>query len=780
MSFASKALLLTMSAFATVACASVDSISQPQSTVAAFTQNQGQWPDSILFRSDAGGTVMWFTRDGIYYQFTHRVERSDQGCNPSGFHDPLVPGPYRIDTPPDSIETMLVKAVFVGSNPMAEVSGEGLLGYRCNYFLGSDPTGWRSDIPNYGGIVYEGIYPGIDLRLYGEGHGQIAYVFATTPGADLSQIKVIYQGNVETAVDGEGLPIVTTMWGATLEAMASPAAFTGIASPRPVADPEGRSAVEAGDPGSSGRQSMETTLDYSTYLGGSSYDRGHGVAVDGSGCAYVTGTTYSPGFPTQNPYDASSNGGWDVFVTKFSALGNSLIYSTFLGGSGTDSGMAVAVGVDGCAYVTGNTISSNFPTQNAYDASSNGVWDVFVTRLSAAGNALVYSTFLGSSSGDYGHDIAVDSSGCAYVTGHTESTNFPTANAYDDSYNLGWYDGFVTKFSAAGNSLVYSTFLGGSGYDLGYGIALGHDGSAYVTGGTNSTDFPVQNPYDASPNGDFDAFVTKFTPAGNSLVYSTFLGGSGYDGSNGVVVDGSGCAYVTGQTTSTDFPTQNAYDATYNLGGYDAFVTKFSTAGNALAYSTYLGGKGAEYGYGIAADASGRAIVAGSTESSDFPTQSPYDPSYNGAYDAFVTELSAAGKWLVYSTFLGGSDWDQASAVAVDDSGRAYVTGATLSPNFPTRNSYDPSHNGLDDVFVTKLAGATSCCLIRGDIDHDGMGPNVADLVYLVTYMFGDGPEPPCVDESDIDGSGVGPDIADLVYLVTYMFGGGPVPVPCS
>ncbi|MFQ6009213.1 MAG: SBBP repeat-containing protein, partial [Candidatus Zixiibacteriota bacterium] len=455
-------------------------ISSLSSMSLAFTENQGQWPDSILFRANAGGATMWFTKNGAYYQFTRRIPNN---CE----RQMSTSAPFS-DHQPDHIETMMIKADFVGSNPTPRVVGEGLLDYKCNYFLGNDPAKWRTDVPNYSAIVYQDIYPGIDLKYYGSGK-QMEYDFIVSPGADFSQIRIQYEGVKSLSVDGAGCLVVETEWGTVTEL-------------RPLVYQleRGERLLTAGEYTLLGENRfgfrlkggynpaltlvIDPILSYSTYLGGESDDEGHGIAVDNSGNAYVTGRTLSTNFPTQNAYQTDQPG-WDVFVTKFSATGDSLIYSTYLGGNGAngDCGYGIAVDDTGNAYVTGYTYSANFPTTpDAYDNSKNGLNDVFVTKLSPSGN-LVYSTYLGGAGSDDGYGIAVDDSGNAYVTGWTHSSNFPTTDcAYDTIFNGS--DVFVTKFSATGDSLVYSTFLGKWGGEMGYGIAVDTSGNAYVTGHT--------------------------------------------------------------------------------------------------------------------------------------------------------------------------------------------------------------------------------------------------------------------------------------------------------
>ncbi len=395
-----------------------------------------------------------------------------------------------------------------------------------------------------------------------------------------------------------------------------------------------------------------SALVYSTYLGGNNYDQGVGIAVDASGNAYVTGYTISTDFPTMNPVQPTYAGGQsDAFVAKLNASGSALVYSTYLGGSGDDDGLGIAVDSSGNAYITGQTSSDDFPTKNPLQPTSAGGMggDAFVTKLNTSGSALVYSTYLGGSDDDGGFGIAVDGLGNAYVTGGTASTDFPTknplqpANAGDNGLPIPAWDAFVAKLNASGSALVYSTYLGGSGDDQGFGIAVDGLGNAYLTGHTKSTNFPTMNPLQASNGGNYDAFVAKLNPSGSALVYSTYLGGSGLDQGFGIAVDGLGDAYVTGQTTSADFPTMNPVQAANAGGDYDAFVTKLNASGSALVYSTYLGGSSDDQGFGITTDSSGNAYVAGKTNSTNFPTMNPLQASAGGSYDAFVSEIFLPG-----------------------------------------------------------------------------------------------------------------------------------------
>jgi hypothetical protein len=450
---------------------------------------------------------------------------------------------------------------------------------------------------------------------------------------------------------------------------------------------------------------IDPSLSFSTYLGGSAVDIGQSIAVDSSGNVYVTGYTYSSDFPTVSAYDTTLGGTIDAFVTKFNAAGSALTFSTYLGGSSDDVGKAIAVDSSGSVYVTGYTYSSDFPTASAYDTTLGGTIDAFVTKFNATGSALTFSTYLGGSSNDYGYGIAVDSSGNVYVTGYTESSDFPTASAYDTTLG-GTQDAFITKFNSSGSTLTFSTYLGGASNDYGYGIAIDSSGNIYMTGYTYSSDFPTINAYDTTCGGctgNPDVFVTKFNSSGSALTFSTYLGGSSSEQGNSIAVDSAGNIYVTGWTSSSDFPTVSAYDST--LGGtQDAFITKFNSSGSALTFSTYLGGSGNnDQGNSIAVDSSSNVYVTGYTLSSDFPTASAYDSTMGGSQDAFVTKFNSAGSALTFSTYLGGSASDSASGIAVDSSGNVYVTGYTLSSDFPTASAYDSTLGGTQDAFVTKF-----------------------------------------------------------------------------
>jgi hypothetical protein len=412
----------------------------------------------------------------------------------------------------------------------------------------------------------------------------------------------------------------------------------------------------------------------------------------------------------------------DVFVTKLNPTGTALVYSTFVGGSNIEFGNGIAIDGAGNAYVTGTTKSSNFPTTSgAFDRSANippncprcasDHTDGFVFKLNATGSALTYSTYLGGTDIDSPRGITVDGSGSAYVVGETLGSDFPTTAGAFRRSNSGQYDMFVTKLNPTGSALAYSTFAGGTQVDNGQGVAVDSGGNAYALGFTSSTDFPTTpGAFDTTANGAFDATVTKLNPAGSALVYSTYLGGAGFDNGSDVTVDDGGNAYVAGGTGSTDFPTTpGAFDTTSD--GSDGFVTKLNPSGSAAVYSTVLGGSASDSATGIVLDTSGNAWLSGSTTSADFPVSADAaDGSFNGGSDAIIAELNASGSALPYATFLGGTQSDGASDIGRDSAGDLYITGSTQSRDFPaTTGAFDTVWNGdptifWGDAFVTKLS----------------------------------------------------------------------------
>ncbi|MFQ5612200.1 MAG: SBBP repeat-containing protein [Anaerolineae bacterium] len=624
---------------------------------------------------------------------------------------------------------------FEGANPTPEVIAFDRLPGIVNYLIGDDPAQWRANLPTYAGLTYRQLYPGIDLHYEGAA-GALKGTYRVAPGADPGYIRWRYDGATGVRMDEASGDLLIDLPAATDKQASRGAGEQGRIPQSPISNPQspiveraplawqtiggqrqpvsvhyaiaadGSIGFALGSYDPAYPLILDPTLDYSTYLGGVSVDHGRDIAVDAAGNAYVTGSTASSNFPTANPFQAANAGSSDAFVAKLNPDGSTLLYATYLGGNQADSGAGIAVDAAGNVYVTGQTASSNFPTVNPVQGANRGSDDAFIAKLNPTGSTLLYATYLGGIFDDFGFSIAVDAAGNAYVTGLTASSNFLTVNPLQPALD-GSSDAFVTKLNPTGSALVYSTYLGGDEVEAGYGIAVDAAGNAYVTGYTHALNFPTVNPLQPTFGGYWDAFVTKINPAGSALVYSTFLGGWWYDYGYDIAVDPSGNAYVTGFTTSSDFPTVNPLQPVAGGGGRDAFVTKVNSTGSALVYSTYLGGNGTDDGQSIAADTSGNAFVAGVTASSNFPTANPLQSVHGGGLsDAFVAKLNPAGSAFGYATYLGGSGDDLGLGIAVDASGNAYLTGSTASGNFPTANPLQAANAGGNDAFVARIAAS--------------------------------------------------------------------------
>jgi len=437
-------------------------------------------------------------------------------------------------------------------------------------------------------------------------------------------------------------------------------------------------------------------LEYSTYLGGSSTAIAMGIVADDSGSAYVTGYSLADDFPTVDPYQAEREGSYDIFIAKMSSSGSTLTFSTYLGGSTYDYGYGIAVDGEGCAHIVGKTESEDFPTANPYQPALASNYDGFVTKLDSSGSELVYSTFLGGTYDDAAYGLDIDSGGCLYVTGLVDSYNFPTLNPYQASKAGYADDIFVTRFSSSGSSLIFSTFLGGSNDDYALGLALNPSGTICLGGVTDSYDFPIEDSYQEEfGGGSSDAFVSALSSTGSSLVFSTYLGGEYGDGCNRIACAQDGGIFVGGYTASDAFPTADAYQPSFGGGDVDAFVSKFSSTGSTVIYSTYLGGDDQDVAYGIAVGSGDILYITRYTQSDDFPTRHPYQSSRNSnALDAYLTGFDAEDGSLVFSSFWGGSENDAAHVVSLDSDSRIYLAGKTASSDFPTSNPYQPGSGG--------------------------------------------------------------------------------------
>ncbi len=618
---------------------------------------------------------------------------------------------------------------FIGADPNVLVTGSERAPGSVNYLLGANPADWQTNIARYREVVYRNLWPGIDLSVR-EQNGTLKYEFHVHPGARPDDIRLAARGVDRLTVDDTGAMLIQTATGIIRDT--APVTFQQIDGNRiPV---ESRYALAKAtwgfEIGSTYDPTRELIIDpgieYSTYLGGASDDVPRGIAVDASGNTYIVGWTQSPDFPaTAGAFDrtgAASNN-LDVFVAKLNPTGTALIYATFIGGSNFDWGRAIAVDAAGNAYIAGQTQSSNFPvTGKAFQktlAQLNcprcGIdnYDAFVAKLNPSGSGLVYASYLGGATSiDDALAIAIDSAGDAFVAGETSSTDFPTTAGAFRRTNSGGDDSFVAKVNPTGSALLYSTYVGGTQEEFPTKVAVDLSGNAIVFGNTSSPDFPTTpGVFDTTQNGAFDAFVFKLNPAGSALVYSTFIGGSGFDSSGGMALDAGGNIYISGGTPSPDFPTTSGSLQPVCTGS-DAFLTKLNATATTLIYSTCVSGASSA---AIALTPAGNLWFTGSSTggfattpdaAQRFPAAGPSGPVSN----AIIGELNATGSALLYATYLGGTGGDAGADIALDPSGNVYIAGHTLSSDFPTTpNALDRTFAGRVDIFwgdgfVTKFA----------------------------------------------------------------------------
>lgn len=669
----------------------------------AFEPNRGQNDGRVLFLSRNPGYSLFLTaRDAVF--------------DLSGTARPLT-------------------FTWEDANPNAVAEGLAVLPGKRHYLRGNNPRRWVRDVTTYAKVRYHNLYPGIDLVYYGQ-QQRLEYDLVVAPGADPGMIHLGVAGLDALRLDDDGnlrLRLATR----TL-VLSKPVIYQETTGVKHVVEggyvmlADNRVGFELANYDHSKPLIIDPVLSYSTYLGGNGLDQGKGVAVDSAGNAYVVGLTTSADFPVTMSAVQKSNAGGDadVFVAKFDSSG-SLLFATYLGGSGADRGFAIAVDSN-ALYIVGDTTSMDFPTQNADQATSGGDIDSFIAKLSKDGSSLLFSTYLGGTMAEEGLGIAVDGSGNAYAAGATLSDDFPTT-AVSPAFNINvnnqpcydpsnpgsiipCSDAYVAKYDAAG-SLVYATYIGGSLEDAATAIAVNGTGESYVTGLTYSSTFAVTpDGFQQTPAGGFgDAFIVKLDGTGK-VSYGTYLGGGGWDQGQAIAIDAGGNIYVTGATNSGSngstipLPLTNALQLQYGGGTYDAFVAKINPTNapsSQVRYLTYLGGGGKDFAFGIAVDGSGNAYVVGETTSTDFPLAADLQSTWFGRGnnfwgDAFITKINAPGS-LSWSTYLGGADDDWANGVALNGSGGIYVVGSSFSSDFPMETPYQSGNAGNSDAILFKL-----------------------------------------------------------------------------
>jgi uncharacterized protein (TIGR03437 family) len=680
-----------------------------------------------------------------------------------------------------------VRTRFIGADRNARVRGLDLQTSQTNYFLGNSNSHWRTGIRNYATVRVNGIYAGIDL-LYHANQGDLEYDFLVSPGADPSNIRLEVTGADQLRIDNEG--DLVAGWGVSQIRLRKPVLYQDTANGRKAVEGafelKGRRVrFKVGNYDREQRLVIDPILKYASYFGAAGPPSvgsvgARTVATDSAGNVYIAGIVNTNQLPVtsgavQTNYAGGSGSTFlygDAFVAKFSPTG-AILFVTYLGGSGDDGAASIAVDAAGNVYVAGFTTSSDFPVtpgvlQHTYGgAGGNGCkpfGDAFVAKINSTGTQLLYSTYLGGTMDDAAGAIVVDAAGNAYVTGATLSTNFPLhAPLQSSMHGAGGEpgnpdcnggpvgdsgDAFVAKLNPTATALVFSTYLGGSQDDAGIAIALDPSLNIYVAGATLSPDFPTSQGafqtvnHGTDPQNVFqnsgDAFVAKLNSSGSALVYSTYLGGRGDDAVAAMFVDKAGTAYLTGSTSSPDFPvTTNALQLRYK--GYysvpfaiannygDAFVTRLNQTGTALLYSTFLGGSANDEGTGIAVDPSGLVYVSGATDSTDFPVTSnaaqpnfagDENTTYNGddarPYgDGFLAVLDLNSASLLYGTFYGGILDDGFLSLAMDPNGNVWLAGATASNNLKvTANAQQSAYSALlgssDDALLVEFSAGGS------------------------------------------------------------------------
>jgi hypothetical protein len=675
-----------------------------------FEPNAGQTDPGVSFTASSSSGRLFFTpREVALY-----LRSSTEWSGPQSVTDTHI-------TP--------VRLAFLGANPAPTLEQGSRTQARVNYMLGNDPSRWRTNLPTYDSITYRSLYPGIDLTYQGTA-STLKGTYSVAPHADPSVIRWRYSGAEATGIDASGdLQISTENRKQKSEVRSdfcfltsdffnhnsklveeAPVAWQDIEGRRVAVRvgyrllPEGEVGLSVGAYDPARPLVIDPTLVYSESIGGSVNDLNRAIAVDAQGNAIIAGVTASPDYPLVAPFQDTLHGFNDGYITKLSADGSTVLYSTYLGGSSSDVIYGIALDGGGNIYVAGMTASTDFPTRNPIQPQNAGGGDAFVAKLNSSGSDLVYSTYLGGPQTEgiteHATSIAVDGAGNAYVAGVTASLSFPTRNAIQPAFGGGQSDFFVTKINAAGSDYVYSTYLGGGGTFINFEeaewIAADGAGNAYVVGTVSTDDFPVHNAIQPEyGGGESDAVVVKLNPTG-SFVYSTYLGGNDFLGDQGhaITADSSGNAYVTGEASCQDFPVHNAFQPTLN-GNYDPFVTVLNSAGSAYIYSTYFGGSMVDFsdGIGVFGDT---VYFGGHTESSNFPIFNPLPPDPNGNSRVYIARLPLDGSPPLFSTLLPrtpGHDMAEVHGLAVDHAGNAYVSG------------YD--FVGLDaQTFIVKVAPA--------------------------------------------------------------------------
>ncbi len=666
-----------------------------KSSPIAIIENKGQINKKVIYYVKTGNYTIWIKKQGLVFDIKSK----------------------------DLTKRSVIKMTFLTvNNDVKIVSGKSING-KTNIFKGKNKKDWVKNIKSFETITYKNIYKGIDLKIYSTNDGKIEYDWIIGKRAKPSDIKIKIEGSENIFIEKSGTLNINHSFGVYKHRI--PMSFQTINNIIKKVEShfykinKNTYGIKTGKYNPKYKLTIDPIIEqkYSTYVGGDSFDSVKSIAVDNSGYVYITGITGSTNFPTTTgAYDiGKGDGEYDIFVSKFSTTGKTLIYSSYIGGCCRDYATSIAIDVGGYAYITGYTESEDFPVTDSYQTIyGGGKTDAIIIKLGTDGTSLEYSTFLGGCDDDYGMGIATDSDsnfcsdneGSAYVTGYTNGTDFPVSDTSYQSTNGGGIDAFVTKLSDDGSSLTYSTYFGGTLNDYGIAIAADCCGEASISGNTESSDFPTSSAFQSANGGESDVFITKFSSTGDSLKFSSYLGGNSNETASSIIMCMNCCGYtyVAGSTSSIDYPTILPFQNIYGGGYSDGFIAMITKTGT-LTYSTYFGGVGRDIINGIALDSSRNIFITGNTDSNNIPVLNAFANNLSSTKnDAFISMLSQSGSNLLFSSYYGGTDHDIPSGIAIGCCGGIYLAGETESSDLPLLNTFQSTFSGGErDGFVSKF-----------------------------------------------------------------------------
>ncbi len=667
-----------------------DRESEIASTKVPWVKNSGQWSEEVLYVAPTftGNIIVNKAKEIIYA------------------------------LPVDSTSGYVLKERFVGTLKKYTSKipvGEKKNTSQFNYFIGNNPSSWKTNVPSYDVLNLGEVWEGVELKLHAHKHN-VEKLFYVKPNIVPSSIQVVMDGGEQLKISQDGKLEVYTPSGKI--SYTAPIAFQWINGKKHFAKAEYKLykekkntysfLVEDYDP------NYELIIDpllASTFIGDGGNDWGNAIATDESGNVFITGYAWSDNFPTTaGSYSETFNGVKDAYISKFTNDLSTLLVSTFIGGSSWDNGLSVTVDSIGEVIISGATGSANFPMagiayDNIYNGGSN---DVFVCKLDNDLSTIIASTFIGGSDDDYGYDLTLDKVGNIFVTGRTESTDYPTIGAFDSLFNGGFEDVFVSKLNNELSALLASTYIGGSTDEGADAIITDNAGNVFISGFTYSDDFPTAGmPFDSTHNGSGDIFIAKFDNNLSTLSSATFIGGENFEESHAIAIDSAQNLFIAGYTGSSEYPsTPSVYDTTFN-GNHDAIITKLNNDLSEILASTFIGGIDDDDCYGLVIERAENVFITGITFSADYPvTGNAFDGTHNGKRDIFVSRFSFDLSELIESTFLGGVENDWALDLTIDNAGSVFVGGGTYSDDFPIQGSpYDDSFNGGEDAVIAKIVG---------------------------------------------------------------------------